>query len=59
MTVGERIQTIRVLNMVRRHPEFAGELGITCYVDGKTGKSIASELPSGKCESCKENIAFI
>ncbi len=58
MTVEERMQTIRVRNMVQRHPEFAKELGITCYVDGKTGKiDNTSEVLDGKYRSRKRNRA--
>lgn len=36
MTVEERIQTIRVWNLIQKHPDFAKEAGLIWYVTEKT-----------------------
>ena len=36
MTVKERVQTIRVWNMIQQHPEFAKEIGLTWCVSDMT-----------------------
>ena len=44
MTVEERIQTIRVWNLIQKHPDFAKEAGLIWYVTEKTEDNAGKQV---------------
>ena len=44
MTVEERIQTIRVWNLIQKHPDFAKEAGLIWYVTEQTEDNAGKQV---------------